>query len=146
MVALAIRFREDLEGALRLGSSPNERSMRLSLRGTAQLPGFLAGAPAPLAGEVSAPSVGLDAIVEGTLRFVRAADELVYKLAGVDGTGGVIELEGSKRGLWADPYAALTTLPLVVRQTGKPLGRAVLRFDARGGLFSSISRMSVAWG
>lgn len=145
MPGVGLCFAERLEGSVRLGASPAERPIRLFLRGTAGAVEFLAGKPAFLTGEIVAPSLGLDTQVRGRLRFLRASRELDYAIqtAGVDQT---TELFGKKRGLLSDPYAGLTTLPMVVRRAGTIHGHAMLRFDARSGLFAGFPRLTFAWG
>ena len=118
--------------------------MRLVLRGDAPAIEFFAGAPVVLIGEIFAPSLGLDTQVKGRLRFLRSSRELDYTLE-TAGAGQPTELAGKKRGLLSDPYAGLTTLPLVVRRAGSVHGHAMLRFDARSGIFSGFPRLTFAW-
>ncbi|NUO51057.1 MAG: hypothetical protein HOV80_19550 [Polyangiaceae bacterium] len=144
VAGVGLRFAERLEGSVRLGASPTERPMRLTLRGIASAIEFFAGAPVVLTGEIVAPSLGLDTEVRGRLRFLRASRELDYTIEAA-GAEQTTELIGKKRGLLSDPYAGLTTLPLVVRRGGAVHGHALLRFDARSGLFAGIPRLTFAW-
>jgi hypothetical protein len=142
---VGLHFSERLEGSVRLGASPAERPMRLVLFGTAPAIDFFAGVPARLRGRIFAPSLGLDTTVEARLRFLYSSRELDYAIEAAD-AGQTTELAGKKRGILSDPYAGLTTLPLVVRRGGTVHGHAMLRFDARSGFFSGFPRLTFAWG
>ncbi len=141
---LGLVFAEQLEGALQLASSARQHPMQLALRGRAPLLGFWRGEPAALTGRLTAPGLIDETEVQGVLRFSRARAELTYELASV-ARSAELALAGTKRGLFADPYAAFTTLPLTVRRAGSDVGRAVLRFDARGGLRKGLGDVSLAW-
>ena len=135
----SLSFREVLHGGFYLLSDPvDERTADLQLAVEVRsLGAFLQSLTANLAGEVGFEGFADDAYAEGKLWLTPEQRRATYEVSFPGNDGSPYRFRGHKELELLNPADALTLLQgSVYDANAREIGRAVVRFDARGGLGS----------
>jgi len=133
---IAFRFREHLRGIYWMLDAPlDERAIDVTLEATSlpvhKLPRERI---ARLRGRASLERLAHDVAVDGTLEFrIKDEQRLRYEVTFGCDDGRRLRLRGDKDlARWFAPAEAVSTVPAsLYDETGKELGRAVVRWDVR---------------
>lgn len=136
------QFRETMSGSYRLDASPDrERAISFTVGAKVSALGrFLRDKRAAIQGAIEMEGFANHRPCRGTMVMDPLIGKLVgYELTFVDDAGKTFRLKGQKTVEFLRFLETMTTLPAeIFDDTGKRVGRATLRFDARSDLYKFI--------
>jgi hypothetical protein len=143
---LGFRYRETLHGGFYLLADPvDERAADLLLDVQAKdVAAFVQSRTASLAGDLTLAGFADHVHAEGTLVVDADAKRARYELSFRGNDGETYRFRGHKEISWLNLLDSLTLLQASVYDgTAREIGRATIRFDARGNLGSLVRSIRV---
>jgi hypothetical protein len=144
----ALTYRETLHGGFYLLADPvDERPADFDLHvDVPRLSRFVPSLTATLSGKVRLEGFAESSPATGKLVLVPDQRRAIYELSFAGTDGATYRFRGQKEFLVLNPADALTLLQGSVYDEGaREVGRAVLRFDARGNLGSLLRSIRLRW-